>query len=104
MACYIPCCIGWKTDAWYAAVGKSPTLAASENTTQFNRPGVRIYANKKSSGWLLLQLSTKSGNLNMHNLEKLIAEWRESAATNVSAEALDELETHVREATEQLVR
>jgi hypothetical protein len=40
----------------------------------------------------------------MHNLEKLIAEWRKSAATNVSAETLDELETHLRETTEQLVR
>lgn len=40
----------------------------------------------------------------MHNLEELIAEWRESATTNVSAETLDELETHLRETTEQLVR
>src|SRR5262249_35126722 len=40
----------------------------------------------------------------MHDLEKLIAEWRKSAATNVSAETLDELETHLRETTEQLVR
>src|SRR3954462_5783244 len=40
----------------------------------------------------------------MHNLEKLISEWRKSAATNVSAETLDELETHLRETTEQLVR
>jgi hypothetical protein len=40
----------------------------------------------------------------MHNLEKLIAEWRKSAGTKVSAETLDELETHLRETTEQLVR
>jgi len=41
----------------------------------------------------------------MHNLEKLIAEWRKTVATpNVSAETLDELETHLRETTEQLVR
>ena len=40
----------------------------------------------------------------MHNLEKLISEWRKSAATNVSAETLDELETHLRETTEQPVR
>src|SRR5215469_2547154 len=40
----------------------------------------------------------------MHNLEKLIAEWRKSAAKNVNAETLDELETHLRETTEQLVR
>lgn len=40
----------------------------------------------------------------MHNVEKLITEWRKSAATNVSAETLDELETHLRETTEQLVR
>src|SRR5947207_4181363 len=40
----------------------------------------------------------------MHNLEKLISEWHKSAATNVSAETLDELETHLRETTEQLVR
>jgi len=41
----------------------------------------------------------------MHNLDKLILEWRKKAATpNVSAETLDELETHLREATEQLVR
>src|SRR5215813_12597418 len=39
----------------------------------------------------------------MHDLEKLITEWRKSAA-NVSAETLDELETHLRETTEQLVR
>ena len=39
----------------------------------------------------------------MHNLEKMITEWRKSAATNVSAETLDELETHLRETTEQLV-
>jgi hypothetical protein len=40
----------------------------------------------------------------MHELEKRIAEWHKSAATNVSAETLDELETHLRETTEQLVR
>ena len=40
----------------------------------------------------------------MHDLEKLITEWRKSAAKNVNAEALDELETHLRETTEQLVR
>jgi hypothetical protein len=40
----------------------------------------------------------------MHDLEKLIAEWRQSAAKNVNAETLDELETHLRETTERLVR
>ncbi len=41
----------------------------------------------------------------MHNLDKLILEWRKRAATpNVSAETLDELETHLRETTEQFVR
>src|SRR5215470_6307324 len=40
----------------------------------------------------------------MHNLEKLITDWRKSAAKNVNAETLDELETHLRETTEQLVR
>ena len=40
----------------------------------------------------------------MHDLEKLIAEWRKSAATNFNAETLDELEMHLRENTEQLVR
>ena len=40
----------------------------------------------------------------MHNLEKLIGEWRKAAATNVSAGTLDELETHLRETAEQLVR
>jgi hypothetical protein len=41
----------------------------------------------------------------MHNLEKLIAEWRKTAGIpDVSAEALDELETHLRETAEQLVR
>jgi hypothetical protein len=39
----------------------------------------------------------------MHDLEKLLTELRKSAA-NVSAETLDELETHLRETTEQLVR
>jgi hypothetical protein len=40
----------------------------------------------------------------MHNLEESISEWRKSPATNVSAETLDELETHLRETTEQPVR
>ena len=41
----------------------------------------------------------------MHNLDKLILEWRKKVATpNVSAERLDELETHLRETTEQFVR
>ena len=40
----------------------------------------------------------------MHDLENLITEWRKSAAKNVNAETLDELETHLRETTEQLVR
>ena len=41
----------------------------------------------------------------MHNLEKLLTEWRKTAATqNVSAETLDELETHLREKADQLVR
>jgi Cytochrome C assembly protein len=41
----------------------------------------------------------------MHDLEQLIAEWRKSAATpQVNAETLEELETHLRETTEQLVR
>ena len=41
----------------------------------------------------------------MHDLDKLILEWRKKAATpNVSAETLDELETHLRETTEQFVR
>jgi hypothetical protein len=41
----------------------------------------------------------------MHNLEKLIMEWHKSAATpSVNAAILEELETHLRETTEQLVR
>jgi ABC-type transport system involved in cytochrome c biogenesis permease subunit len=41
----------------------------------------------------------------MHNLDKLILEWRKTAATpNLNAETLDELETHLRETTEQFVR
>lgn len=41
----------------------------------------------------------------MHNLDKLILEWRkEAATTDVSAETIDELETHLREITERLVR
>lgn len=41
----------------------------------------------------------------MHNLDNLILEWRKKAGTlNVSAETLDELETHLRETTEQFVR
>jgi hypothetical protein len=40
----------------------------------------------------------------MCDLEKLITEWRKSAAKNVNAETLEELETHLRETTEQLVR
>ena len=41
----------------------------------------------------------------MHNLDKLILEWRKKAATpNISAETLDELETHLRETTAQFVR
>lgn len=41
----------------------------------------------------------------MHNLDQLILEWRKKAATpEVSAEMLDELETHLRETTAQLVR
>lgn len=40
----------------------------------------------------------------MHDPEKWITEWRKSAAKNVNAETLDELETHLREITEQLVR
>src|SRR3954471_20087031 len=40
----------------------------------------------------------------MHDLETLITEWRTSAAKGVNAETLDELETHLRETTEQLVR
>src|ERR1044071_1744023 len=40
----------------------------------------------------------------MHDLEKLVAEWRNAAAKNVNAETLDELETHLRETTERLVR
>jgi hypothetical protein len=40
----------------------------------------------------------------MHNLEEFISEWRKSAAPNVSPDTLDELETHLRETTEQLVR
>src|SRR4051812_7859075 len=39
----------------------------------------------------------------MHNLEKLISEWRKAAATNVTAETLDEIETHLRDTTEHLV-
>ena len=41
----------------------------------------------------------------MHDLDQLILEWREKAATpSVSPETLDELETHLRETTEQFVR
>jgi hypothetical protein len=42
----------------------------------------------------------------MHNLEELIAAWRTSmtAAKGVSPEALDELENHLREHVDQLVR
>jgi hypothetical protein len=40
----------------------------------------------------------------MHDLERLITEWRKTAAPDVSAETLDELETHLRETTEELVR
>ena len=41
----------------------------------------------------------------MHNLEKMLSEWRKTAGTpNLSAETLDELETHLRETIERLVR
>ena len=40
----------------------------------------------------------------MHNLDKLILEWRKTATSNVSAETLDELETHLRETTAQFAR
>jgi hypothetical protein len=41
----------------------------------------------------------------MHDLEKWITEWRKTAGMpHVSAETLDELETHLRETTERLVR
>ena len=41
----------------------------------------------------------------MHNLDKVILEWRKKAATSdISADTLDELETHLRETTEQFVR
>ncbi|HVY69759.1 MAG TPA: cytochrome c biogenesis protein CcsA [Verrucomicrobiae bacterium] len=41
----------------------------------------------------------------MPNLDQLILEWRKKAATpDVSAETLDELETHLREIAEALVR
>jgi hypothetical protein len=40
----------------------------------------------------------------MHDLERLITEWRKTAAPDVSAETLDELETHLRETTAELVR
>jgi hypothetical protein len=40
----------------------------------------------------------------MHDLERLIAEWRKTAATpDVSPETLDELETHLRETVDRLV-
>src|SRR5215831_11862539 len=104
MACFIPCSTGWKTGAWCVADGKRLIPAANGNIIQFSRPAVRLCANKKSNGWLLPRPLTKSGNLNMHNLEQMITEWRKSAATNVSAETLDELETHLRETTEKLVR
>jgi hypothetical protein len=42
----------------------------------------------------------------MHNLEKLIAEWRQAmmAAPDVGNESLDELESHLRENVDHLVR
>jgi len=42
----------------------------------------------------------------MHNLEQLIAEWRNTMMTgrNVGHEALDELENHLRENVDELVR
>ena len=42
----------------------------------------------------------------MHNLEQLIAEWRKTMMTapNVGPETLDELENHLRENVDQLVR
>src|SRR2546430_4844756 len=42
----------------------------------------------------------------MHNLEQLIAEWRKTmmAAPNVGSETLDELENHLRENVDQLIR
>ena len=39
----------------------------------------------------------------MHNLEKLIAEWRKTAP-GVNNETLDELEGHLRETVEDFVR
>src|SRR2546427_13072183 len=42
----------------------------------------------------------------MHNLEQLIAEWRKTMMTepNVGRETLDELENHLRENVDRLVR
>src|SRR3989440_4857910 len=42
----------------------------------------------------------------MHNLEQLIAEWRKTMMTapNVGSETLDELENHLRENVDQLIR
>jgi hypothetical protein len=40
----------------------------------------------------------------MHNLETLIDEWRKAASRSVSAELMEELESHLRENTEELVR
>ena len=42
----------------------------------------------------------------MHNLETSIAQWRKSmvARSKISEETLDELESHLRETVDQLVR
>src|SRR5436190_23956792 len=42
----------------------------------------------------------------MHNLEQLMVEWRKTMMTapNVGRETLDELENHLRENVDQLVR
>ena len=104
MACSILCCTGLRTDVWCAAAGKRPSQAASESIIRSNRKADRRYANKRNNGPLSLQPLTKSGNLNVHNLDKLILEWRKTVATpNVSAETLDELETHLRESAAQFV-
>ena len=40
----------------------------------------------------------------MHDLEKLITEWRKTVARDVAGEDLDELEAHLRETVVQLRR
>src|SRR4051812_11489070 len=99
MACFIPCCTGWRRMGGSSLAGWRWRTDASANTIRSKRTVTRPSRTNVNNGRSFLPSLVAYGKDNMFNLEQSISEWRRQMQS-VGArnpDIVDELESHLRE-------